>query len=852
MRIYALKPPHALESSIQCELLRTLKPHTSPVVTSAVDKTGTLLATGGADGIVKVWDIRGGYVTHTFHGHSGVISALKFFELDTSNQEAEASSKKRKRRKSEDEEENTEPTVGYRLASGGEDGKVRIWNLHKRTSAAVLASHVSVVRSLDYSPEQNALVSASRDKTVIVWDARSWKIRSTIAILEEIESTGFLMDGNFFYTGGETARLRLWTTDNPREITQEQTPGTETEAIQEIICRQSSRVLLSVHADQTLLFHSLSPLDTVPQDGTIPPLPIIRRVSGTYGQVIDLAYVGQDRNLLALATNDEFVRIINLASPKTGGSSEAESSTFGAEVGLLKGHTDIIICMDVDWSGHWLATGAKDNTARLWRLDPLSNSYVCYAVFTGHAESLGAVALPRSLPVSGSAAHSEPLNHPPPFLITGSQDQTIKRWDIPKISSGAGKDAKRPAPKAVYTRKAHDKDINALATSPSGPLFATASQDRTVKVWAAEDGSTIGVLRGHRRGVWSVAFAPAGSALRVGTATSSRGWLLTGSGDKTVRVWSLADYSCVLTMEGHTNSVLKVLWLPTSSGSSGGDGAAADGDDAPRESRGPLVASAGGDGLVKVWDVRAGECEATLDNHEDRVWALAARPSDVAPSSVGEDLISGAGDGVVTFWRDTTSVTREDALRREEQRVLMEQRLSNYTHGGNWRDAIVLALQLDQPGRLLALFKSVVEAEEFEQGSWTGRREVDDVIADLGDEQIYKLLLRCRDWNTNARNAGVAQRVLRCVVDRFDAEKLSKLKVSKTGKGGSLKEVLEGLKVYSERHFQRVSELWDESFLLEFTLREMDEIVGSGANGIGEVNALSNKLQSSGDELMLE
>jgi len=847
MRIYALKPPHSLESSLQCELLRTLKPHAAPVVTSAVDKTGTLLATGGADGIVKVWDIRGGYVTHTFHGHSGVISALKFFELETSSHETDAASKKRKRQKSQNEEEQaessqTESTIGYRLASGGEDGKVRIWNLHKRTSAAVLASHVSVVRSLDYSPEQNAIVSASRDKTVIVWDARSWKIRSTIAILEEIESAGFLKGGNLIYTGGETARLRLWTTDSPQEITQEQPSGTETEAIQEIIYCPNLRILLSVYADQTLLFHSLSPLDSIAQGDTIPPLPVVRRVSGTYGQVIDLAYVGQDKSLLALATNDEFVRIISLASPsKTNELSETESSFFGAEVGLLKGHTNIIICMDVDNSGHWLATGAKDNTARLWRLDPSSNSYTCYAVFTGHAESLGAVALPHSTHVTGSAAHSDPLNYPPPFLITGSQDQTIKRWDIPKTSSATGKDGKKQTPKAVYTRKAHDKDINALATDSSGQLFASASQDRTVKIWAAEDGSTMGVLRGHRRGVWSVAFAAAGAAPRVGSATSSRGWALTGSGDKTVRVWSLVDYSCVLTLEGHTNSVLKVLWLP-------GGGTTVGTDDG----RGPLVASGGADGLVRVWDVRGGECAAALDNHGDRVWALAVRAAGAPPSGVGEDLVSGGGDGVVTFWRDTTSVAREDALRREERRLLLEQRLSNFARAANWRDAVALALQLDQPGRLLALFNGVVEAEDFEEGSWIGRREVDDVIADLADEQIYRLLLRCRDWNTNARNAAVAQRVLRCVVDRFDAERLSKLKVGKTAKGASLKEVLEGLKVYSERHFQRVSELWDESFLLEFTLREMDEIVASGTNGSDGVDTLAIEIGSGEDEMMVE
>ena len=69
-------------------------------------------------------------------------------------------------------------------------------------------------------------------------------------------------------------------------------------------------------------------------------------------------------------------------------------AAFGTDVGLLEGHKDIIICLDVDWSGCWLATGAKDNTARLWRIDEASSSFSCVAVLEGHAESLGADSAP--------------------------------------------------------------------------------------------------------------------------------------------------------------------------------------------------------------------------------------------------------------------------------------------------------------------------------------------------------------------------------------------------------------------------------------------------------------------------
>lgn len=841
MRIYALAVSDE-DDTIETTLERTLKPHNSPVVVTSIDRTGTLLATGGADGIVKVWDIRGGYITHTFHGHSGLISALHFFEVGSARAHEEETSKKRKRKsKAEDTngEANGEATLGWRLASGGEDGKVRIWNLHKRNSAAILDAHVSVVRTLNYSPDENLLLSGSRDKTVILWDTRSWKARSTIAILEEVEAAGFVQAGKLFYTGGETARLRIWNVDSGSEITEEQEEGTETEVIQEVLHYPEWSYIVTVHADQTLMLRSLQGLEDIEGDAqTIAPLAIIRRICGSHGQVIDVAYVGQDKSMLALATNSEDVRIISIkgSGSVTHVDDDSASTYFGSDVALLKGHDDIVIAMDVDWSGHWLATGAKDNTARVWRLDPENDSYEAYAAFTGHAESLGAVALPKSLPQPDSAAFKDPLNHPPAFLITGSQDQTIKKWDIRK----AGADEK--AAKSAYTRKAHEKDINAIAVHHSSQLFASASQDKTVKIWSVEDGSTVGVLKGHRRGVWAVAFSNPGTNLSIpgqsgGGSGGGKGFVLTGGGDKTVRVWSLADYSCLVTMEGHTGTVHKVLWLPPLTGTAP---ETEDEDDEmlldefedsrpkePQGSKGPLVASAAADGLVKVWDPQSGECAATLDNHEERVWALATTS---APSGVGETLISGDGDGVLTFWTDTTATTILESRAKESKQVELQQDLENYVYGKNWRDAIALALQLDQPARLLSLFKTVVESENFQKGSWTGNAEVDEVIASLADEQIFKLLLRVRDWNTNARNFVVAQRVLRAVVEACGIDRLASLNSRGFGKGSAgVKEVMDGLRVYGERHFERVSGMWDESFLVEFTLGEMDEILGNGA-----------------------
>ncbi|KAL4873216.1 hypothetical protein BDV12DRAFT_98835 [Aspergillus spectabilis] len=871
MRIYSLAPYDGTSRTLETKLIRSLKPHTAPVVTTATDPTGTLLATGAADGSIKVWDIRGGFITHSFHGHGGVISALCFFQSPFAENDGKSSSKRKKsKRKAGDTDEHEDeemidlepvshPIGSFRLASGSEEGKVRIWDLNKKKSIASLDSHVSVVRSLSYSPTENALLSAGRDKTVIVWDMRTFKTRRIIPVLESAEAASFVAEGGLCLVGGENGRLRVWDCNRGGEVTSEQEPAPEFEAVVAIHYTPGMPYAMTVHADQTLRLHSLEPLFDSKAGSALDPLPVVRRLSGNDDDIIDLAYVGSDRSMLALATNTESIRIVSVRASEDRPSTE-KKEYFGADIAHLDGHDDIIICIDVDWSGHWLATGAKDNTARLWRLDPKTSSYTCFAVLTGHAESLGAISFPRDPPPPDTPAYNNPVNHPPPFVMTGSQDRTVKRWNTGKLGFTTSENPHTP--KALFTRKAHDKDINALDVGPSSALFASASQDRTVKIWSAEDGSVLGVLRGHKRGVWSARFSPRGTPILTAEAKSStnRGMILTGSGDKTVKLWSLSDYSCLLTFEGHTNSVLKVLWLPPPDMSSKADDK--DDEDADAANNAavqlrPLVASAAADGLVKIWSPYTGELETTLDNHTDRVWALASpTPSgsrdDVKSTSLKSStpyaIASGSADSTVTFWTDTTSATYTATVNANSARVEQDQQLQNYIVAGAYREAITLALQLNHPGRLLSLFNTAIDAAddpsstdiqgEDRANSLTGNPSIDEVLQTLDPANLFTLLLRLRDWNTNARHSKIAQRILFALFRSYPASTFIELASSSMAKrstdgrvAAAMKDILQALAAYTERHYRRVEELENESYLVEWVLGEMDGGIGLSALG---------------------
>jgi WD40 repeat protein/tRNA A-37 threonylcarbamoyl transferase component Bud32 len=223
-------------------------------------------------------------------------------------------------------------------------------------------------------------------------------------------------------------------------------------------------------------------------------------------------------------------------------------------------------------------------------------------------------------------------------LASSGSDHTVKVWDLDQAVKTP--DAELPRREGnepltfkghPLTFKGHTDSVTNIDFSPDGRLLASASWDRTVRVWDAATGKEILALRGHSAGVTSVAFSPGGERLA------------SGSFDGTVKVWDAETGQEPLTLTKDMRfGARSVAFSP----------------DGKRLACGmqPQQADARGVVSVVVWDTDTGAEVATL--RTDSFQPAAS----VAFSPDGRRLASGSVDHTVKVW-DANSGTELLTLR---------------------------------------------------------------------------------------------------------------------------------------------------------------------------------------------
>lgn len=187
----------------------------------------------------------------------------------------------------------------------------------------------------------------------------------------------------------------------------------------------------------------------------------------------------------------------------------------------------------------------------------------------------------------------------------------------------------------------HFAPVNAVAISPDGNLIATASEDRTVKIWKSKEKTLVATLDGNLQSVHSVCFAPA-----LNDPLPDEGYrLVTGGKDMTVRLWGLDEAGVPLAAapsrilsasEGdgysHFGPVVSVAISPD----------------------GKRIASASEDGTIGMWDVadvQSPTLITKLPGHEGAVRCVAFVDN--------KTIASGGDDRTVRTWLDSDGSWRE-------------------------------------------------------------------------------------------------------------------------------------------------------------------------------------------------
>uniref|UniRef100_A0A0E0QVJ1 NLE domain-containing protein n=2 Tax=Oryza TaxID=4527 RepID=A0A0E0QVJ1_ORYRU len=232
-----------------------------------------------------------------------------------------------------------------------------------------------------------------------------------------------------------------------------------------------------------------------------------------------------------------------------------------------KGHKNWVLCIAWSPDGNHLVSGSKSGELILW--DPKTGKQLGTPL-TGHGHWVNSLALSteyvlrtgaydhtgktystaEEMKEAALARYKKMRGNAPERLVSGSDDFTMFLWE-PTISK---------QPKARMT--GHQKLVNHVYFSPDGQWLASASFDKSVKLWNGITGKFVAAFRGHVADVYQIS--------RL---------LLSGSKDSTLKVWDIRTRKLKQDLPGHADEVYAVDWSPD----------------------GEKVASGGKDRVLKLW-----------------------------------------------------------------------------------------------------------------------------------------------------------------------------------------------------------------------------------------------------------
>ena len=521
---------------------------------------------------------------------------------------------------------------GPEVAIGLQDTLINLLMWHSGTGDldTLARRHTRGVNGVAFLPGGRAMVSGSRDNTLVLWETATGRpILQWAGHQGRIYGVAASPIASLVASSSVDESVRLWDIDAMRRhlVDNAATLAIDLPGRQVIADGTPSRRWSVFNSGRSLV---LTPLDGIGRSWFLSGT----RANRTVDNPDDLWGSAPGDNIWHIAVNArrEVLAYRHVAAGRLA------IVELGRAAKILNGHFAEVWNVGFSPDGELLASGSEDQTVRIWSVD----AGVELARLDGHDRDIFSVAF---------APTPEGLT-----LATASFDQTVRLWDV---NAAARMDH-------YYSRQ---DTVRAVAFTPSGEYFAYGGHNKRIYIHRTAEGSD---LRGDPLpippGLWdwsaimSVAFSPTGD------------WIAYGSSDNRIRLWRFTcrDDTCKRQLLGHDGDGLSVAFSPDgrwlASGSSDnrvrlwrrGD----DGSFTPREwavltnhsdkvrcvrfsPDSSLLASASSDNQVLIWRVSPEQVDTkplhSLRGHSDGVWS-------VAFNSTSRMLASASWDGTIRTW----------------------------------------------------------------------------------------------------------------------------------------------------------------------------------------------------------